>query len=160
MDQIDGSVIVCEVERIKLALGGNCQSHHDTTGARPVRASSEFVVVTPGLRECEAMPLRARLWEDPSRRNHWCVCDELELFGFGDAPVIDLCRKIVATENVSSGVADGVLEVYRGQTLALTVKSISALAAQRIGSDTQGKPRFMRDEKYQPPRKRMLRAAE
>jgi len=75
--------------------------------------------------------LITHLRENPDRRTHACWCPELGLSASGDAPVLELCRKIM---RLPAGIAspDAMMEVYRGQTLALRVKSISGAATLDI----------------------------
>jgi hypothetical protein len=70
------------------------------------------------------------------------TCTALGITTKSDAPVLALCRKLVeAGQNPSMP-----LEVYRGDTLALRVKSIGQGAELRVTADNTGRPVFKRQE--------------
>ena len=96
--------------------------------------------------------LKAYLRETHDRTSHICSCLELGLEARGDAPVIGLCRKILDVKAPES-LAGAAMEVYRGQTLALRVKSIAELAAMQIGTSHGGAPIFER-RREKPPERR------
>jgi hypothetical protein len=67
-------------------------------------------------------------------------CAALGIIGRGEAPALDLCRRLVA-----AGV-DPVtpLHVYRGDVLALRIRWIGEGAQLDIVTDSRGTPRFRR----------------
>jgi hypothetical protein len=76
------------------------------------------VGIGPGMFECSALGVTAR----------------------GAAPVIKLCKKLVAA---GIGPASP-MHVYRGQVLCLHVRSIGEAAGLRVIPDTRGRPVFAR----------------
>jgi len=70
------------------------------------------------------------------------TCSALGLTVKSDSPVLALCRKLV-----DAGYdATTPLEVYRGDTLALRVKSIGRGAELRVATNSSGRPVFKRQE--------------
>ena len=58
-----------------------------------------------------------------------------------ESPVLGLCRKLIAAGYDPATP----LNVYRGKTLALRIRSIGEAAGLRVASDLSGRPIFKRD---------------
>src|SRR6266516_472303 len=66
------------------------------------------------------------------------ACTAAGITGTGHAPVLSLCRQLLA-----AGLdPDTALEVFRGATLALHVRSIGKAAGLTVKDDNRGVPRF------------------
>jgi hypothetical protein len=66
------------------------------------------------------------------------VCTAVGITARGTAPVLALCRQLLA-----AGLApDRAVEVFRGATLALRVRSIGAAAKLAVEECSDGRPRF------------------
>jgi hypothetical protein len=70
------------------------------------------------------------------------TCRALGITTQSDSPVLALCRKLVDAGHDPSMP----LEVYRGDVLALRVKSIGQGAQLRIATNSTGSPVFKRQE--------------
>ena len=69
------------------------------------------------------------------------TCSAAGMIAVGPAPVLALCRQLVET----SIDPDAVLEVYRGDQLALVVRGIGQAAKLTVRESTRdGQPRFAR----------------
>jgi hypothetical protein len=83
------------------------------------------------LRLCP-FPISAELGNDR--------CAALGSIGCGEAPALELCRKLVATGlNPATP-----LHVYRGDVLALRIRSIGEGAELTVQTDSRGTPRFQK----------------
>jgi hypothetical protein len=76
-------------------------------------------------------PLRADL-------NGSDTCSAADITSRGHAPVLVLCRELIAT----GCDPDRAMEVFRGATLALHIRSISAAAALTVKAAGNGSPIF------------------
>jgi len=74
--------------------------------------------VSPGVFECGACGVTARGW----------------------SPVIDLCRKLVEAGHPSGSP----MRVYRGEVVALHVRSIGEAGGLRVRPGSAGRPMFVR----------------
>jgi hypothetical protein len=70
------------------------------------------------------------------------TCTALGITVHSPSPVLALCRKLVDTDHDPATP----LDVYRGDTLALRVKSIGAAARLRVSQDKTGRPIFKVEE--------------
>jgi hypothetical protein len=88
------------------------------------------------------MIIRAELETLPDGHRHHCSA--LGMKAIGDTPVIALCRKLLkgAPGTVTASPSDA-MEVYRGKTLALYVKSIGEAASLKPNGSI-----FSRDVKW------------
>jgi hypothetical protein len=67
-------------------------------------------------------------------------CEAQGMYGSGSAPVLALCRKLI-----EAGFDPATpLEAWRGDTLALRVRSIGEGARLSVEDDRHGRPRFRR----------------
>jgi hypothetical protein len=62
------------------------------------------------------------------------------------SPVLALCRKLIEAGHPSSAS----LDIYRGETLSLHVRSIGEAARLRMGTTATGRPIFKADETMPP----------
>jgi len=69
------------------------------------------------------------------------ACSALGITAHGPTPVLALCRRLIEAGHGPKTP----MEVYRGRTLCLRVRSIGEAAALSVSEATQdGKPRFVR----------------
>ena len=80
------------------------------------------------------MTLRAELFTDRTKAEeprHTCLCLDIQICDY--SPVLTMCRALVAAGH------NGPLEVYRGETLAMRIRSIRAAARVQVDeSDDNG----------------------
>ena len=70
------------------------------------------------------------------------TCTALDLTVKSAAPVLALCRKLIEASHDPAMP----LEVYRGDTLCLRVRSIGEAAKLRMDTDKTGRPVFKREK--------------
>jgi len=70
-------------------------------------------------------------------------CTALGITASGHAPVLALCRLLIVAGHPPATP----LQVYRGETLALRVRSVGEGACLAIEDDRHGRPRFRRSRK-------------
>ena len=80
---------------------------------------------------CNSSPVRAELSGSDT-------CTALGITAKADSPILALCRKLIEAGHDPAAP----LEAYRGNTLALRVKSIGQDAALRVGTGGNGAPIF------------------
>jgi hypothetical protein len=71
--------------------------------------------------------IRAELSSEPDGHHHRCIAEGIE--AIAEAPVLALCRKLVEAGHDPTSP----MEVYRGDVLALHVRSIGEAARLEIG---------------------------
>jgi hypothetical protein len=67
-----------------------------------------------------------------------CIAGDITVTGY--APVLTLCRRLIKAGHDPARP----LHVYRGETLALTVRSLGEGAGLTVRDDNRGTPRFVR----------------
>jgi hypothetical protein len=70
-------------------------------------------------------------------------CTALGITVTAAAPVLALCRKLIASSTYASSTP---LDAYRGDTLCLKVRSIGEAAQFRMGGTTSGTPVLRREK--------------
>jgi len=98
----------------------------------------------------QIIPIRAKL--------AGAICTALGITAKSDSPVLALCQKLIDAGHDPSAP----LEVYRGDMLAMRVKSIGQGAQLKVDVAPSGRPFFKRDKSrvIAPPIRPNLEAAE
>src|SRR5262245_9091203 len=99
------------------------------TGAKGIVCMATIISRAPAR---NSLPLYAELSGDDT-------CTAAGFTAHGNAPALALCRQLLA-----AGLnPDQALEVYRGATLALRIRSIGEGAQLTVRDDNRGTPRFI-----------------
>jgi hypothetical protein len=102
-------------------------------------ASGEFAMTLTRPLRLSPFPIIAELGNDR--------CAALGIIGRGEAAALELCRKLLAA-GISPATA---LHVYRGDVLALRIRSIGEGGELTVKSGTQGRPVFRKSARKAAP---------